>query len=142
MNDDLQQLKTVLQVLALPVTGQVHLVGDDFASIEVLVKAFDTTHHTVRTQAGAALMPEQAKTLTRLGDQLGRLRRESSSDLSSELAMRQSKDWRRVRVTAREALVRCRWKLEVPSAEVLGQLLSQRALSNSQMRTLEEKVTA
>lgn len=121
MNDDLQRLKAVLQMLALPVIGQVRLVRDDCARVEVLAEAFDATHHSVRTQLRGELMPEQARTLTRLDDQLGRLRWGSSPPLCSELAMRQSGDWRQVRMTAREALVRFNWTLEVPPAAVLSQ---------------------
>ena len=123
MNDDLQQLKAVLQLLALPVIGQVRLVEDDCA-VEDLAEAFDATHHAVRTQLGGELMPEQVRTLARLDEQLARLRRESSPPLCSELAMRQSGDWRQVRRMAREALVRFSWTLEVPPAEVLSQNFS------------------
>lgn len=88
MNDDLQQMKVILQLLALPVIGQVRLVDDDCTRVEILAEAFDATHHAVRTQLDGELMAEQARTLAELDDQLARLRRESSPQLCSELAMR------------------------------------------------------
>jgi hypothetical protein len=118
MNDDMQQLKIILQMLALPVTGQVRLVPDDCARVEALAQAFIAAHHAV--DVDSELMPEQARTLARLDNQLVRLRHESTPPLCSELALRQSGDWRQVRTMAREALVRLRWPLELPW-QVIGE---------------------
>ena len=78
MNDDLQQLKVVLQLLALPVTGQVRLVGDGCPGVEILATAFDAPYNAVQRKGASELMPEQVRTLARLDDQLSRLDRESS----------------------------------------------------------------
>jgi hypothetical protein len=114
MNDDLLQLRTILQMLALPVVGQLRLVGDDCARPGVLAHAFSVTHQAVNSQVGTQLVPEQASALARLDQQLARVRRESSLPVCSELTMRKSSDWRQVRSLAREALVHFKWTLDVP----------------------------
>jgi hypothetical protein len=120
MNDPLQQLKVALQFLALPVIGQLRLVEDDCAHAEVLAETFTAALDAVHTHAAGELMAEQAKALARLEDQLARVRQASPSRLCSELAMRESSDWRLVRMMAREALVRFGWRLEIPVGDGRG----------------------
>lgn len=112
--DDLQQLRAVLQVLALPVIGQIRLVEADCARAKLLAAAFDATHHAVHSQVGRELLPGQARALARLGHQLADLDGEYLAPICSELAMRKSSDWQKVRSLARQALVHFRWTLDVP----------------------------
>lgn len=120
MNDDLCLLKMILQTLALPVTGQVRLVADDGAPVEVLAAAFSATHQSVHTTAGTKLTSQQAHALARLEDQLANVCRESAPPLALELAMRRSSEWRQVRTMAREALVHFQWPLEVPPLALIA----------------------
>lgn len=117
MNDNMQQLKLVLQTLALPVIGQVRLVEEDCLRVDLLAETFNAAHDAVR-RVPERLTPAQVTALTRLDNQLAWLRREASPPLCSELAMRESRDWRQVRAMAREALVRFNWTLAIPPQEV------------------------
>lgn len=123
MNDATQQLKTVLQLLALPVIGQVYLVEDDCTRVNRLARAYNTAHHSFREGDDQPVAREQLKVLDRLGDQLAGLRADSASSLCSELALRTSHDWQQVRLMARAALVRFNWTLAIPSREVFGREL-------------------
>jgi hypothetical protein len=120
MIDEMQQLEAVLQMLALPVTGQVRLVPDDCNRVAALTEAFHAMHRAVLSSRGGELLPEQAHALIRLDARLDRLRLESSPPLCSELGLRASSDWRQVRVTAREALIAFRWTLALPSQDILS----------------------
>lgn len=119
MSDDLQQLRMALQMLALPVLGQVRLVDDDRTRTMVLAEAFSAAHQAVPWHVGKQLIPEQTRVLVQLDDHLARLHGESSVPVCSELAMRSSSDWRQVRSLAREALVHFRWTLDVPPQALL-----------------------
>lgn len=119
MNEDIQQLKAVLQILALPVLGQVRLVEDDCDRVDLLAAAFNTAHLSLRDGGDLPFTREQVAALTRLDDQLARLRDESSSPLCSELALRTSHDWRQIRLAARVALARFNWKIAIPSEPLL-----------------------
>lgn len=121
MNDDWQQLRHVLQVLALPVIGQVRLLEGDSTRISLLVEAFNSAHHAVNEEMGTSLTPAQKTALARLEKQLTWLCSETDSPLCSEQALRQSCEWRQVRLMARAALVHFRWPLEAPPLEALSQ---------------------
>lgn len=115
MFDHLQELKSVLQTLGLPVTGQVRLVEDDYTRIAILTDAFSAAHHAVRAEAGDDLAPEQVRLLADLDRLLVEVHRQSPTPrLCSELALRQSADWRQVRYLARATLLRFGWPLELP----------------------------
>lgn len=131
MNSRLQHLKYILQVLALPVIGQVRLIDDDDSRVEILAGAFNAGHYAVRAEVDEVLTTEQVKALVRLENRLVLLCHESSSPLCSELAMRKSSEWRQVRTMAREALIRFRWSLELPS--VRGHPLSGAANANMKL---------
>ena len=119
MVDHFQDLKYVLQTLGLPVIGQVRLVEEDCSRIDVLSGAFASAHRAVQVEAGEALTAEQIALLAQLDQRLARVQQQTQAPLCSELAMRQSADWRQVRNMAREALVRFHWTLELPPEEVL-----------------------
>lgn len=119
MNDNLQQLRTVLQALALPVIGQVHLIPDDCRRIGALIGAFNAAYPPVCAEIDAPITVAQGEILARLEAQLARLCGEAMSSLRSELSLRHSREWRQVRLMAREALVRFGWTLEAPFSETL-----------------------
>lgn len=119
MVDHLQELKTVLQTLGLPVTGQVRLLEDDCTRIAILAKAFASARRAVQAEAGDGLTIEQVALLAELDRRLDEVCRQACVPLSSELALRQSADWQQVRGTAREALRRFGWTQELPPHEVL-----------------------
>lgn len=114
MDDNLNELKNVLQLLALPVTGQVRLVRDDCTRVDQLARAFAHAHDAVRAGGDLPLTRERAGALAQLDDQLARLSGPAAQDICSELALRRSMEWRQVRTLARESLVRFDWPLEVP----------------------------
>ena len=115
----MQQLKYALQMLALPVTGQVHLIADDCTRVELLAEAFSASYHAVCAEPEAPLTPEQTVAIARLDSQLRQLSRELPWTICREAAMRKSAEWRSVRQLAREALVTFHWPLEVPSPEAI-----------------------
>jgi hypothetical protein len=120
MNDDLQQLRTALQALALPVTGQVRIAPDDCTRINALAGAFSTACPPICADTDAPLAAVQRAALARLEEQLARVCGEVTSPLCSELALRRSRAWRQVRLMAREALVRFQWPLEPPPLGAAG----------------------
>jgi hypothetical protein len=115
MNDDLQQLRHVLQALALPVIGQVRLVPDDCRRIGALIGAFNAAYPPVCAEIDAPITAAQGDALARLEAQLAQVCGEATSSLRSELALRQSREWRQVRLMARETLLGFGWTLELPS---------------------------
>lgn len=114
MDDYLDELKRVLQLLALPVTGQVHLVTDDCTRVDQLARAFGRAHDAVRANSDRPLPRERAGALAQLDDHLRQLSGPSAQEICSELSLRRSIEWRQVRTMARESLVRFDWPLEVP----------------------------
>lgn len=120
MFDHRQELKSVLQMLGLPVSGQVWLVEDDCTRIAVLTGAFTAASYAAHVEAGNALTPEQVKLLADLDRLLVELYRRSPTALCSELALRRSADWRQVRCLARAALLRFGWTLELPPGSRLA----------------------
>jgi hypothetical protein len=118
--DPLDYLQTTLCLLALPVIGQVRLVTDDCARVAVLTSAFCATHRAVHKIPKAQLTTEQALALARLDEQLAQVQRTACLQLAHELALRTSREWRQVRMMARETLVRFRWTLDLPLPGMLG----------------------
>lgn len=115
----MQQLKYALQMLALPVTGQVHLIVDDCARVELLAEAFNTSYQAVRAEPEAPLTPEQTAAMARLESRLRQIGRELPWTICREAAMRKSAEWRSVKRLAREALIAFHWPLAVPSPEAM-----------------------
>lgn len=120
MFDHRQELKSVLQMLGLPVSGQVWLVEDDCTRIAVLTGAFTAASYAAHAEAGEVLTPEQVKLLADLDRLLAEVCRRSSARPCSELALRRSADWRQVRYLARLALLRFGWTLELPPGSRLA----------------------
>jgi hypothetical protein len=118
MSERLLELKWILQTLSLPVSGQIHLIEDDCSRIERLAGAFAAAHGAVHSNTSGALTPRQASVLAQLDRRLAGVRQQSNSPLCTELAMRQSDDWREVRRMAREALLRFYWTLDLPPRDL------------------------
>ena len=114
MDKSMHELKNVLQILALPVTGQVYLLKEDCTRVEVLANTFDDTNRKIRNEDGSSLTPGRAAALARLEERLAQVRQRSPMPICSELSMRQSAGWRQVQATARETLTRFDWPLEIP----------------------------
>ena len=120
MFDYLQELKSVLQLLSLPVTGQVRLVEDDCTRIARLTGAFSAARHAVQAEADDVLTPAQVRLLADLDGLLAEVHRRTPARLCSELALRRSDDWRQVRYLSRAALLGFGWPLELPSGSGLA----------------------
>jgi hypothetical protein len=118
MSERLLELKWILQTLSLPVSGQIHLIEDDCSRIERLASAFAAVHGAVHSNTSGALTPGQASVLAQLDRRLAEVGQQSDLALRTELAMRQSDDWREVRRMAREALLRFHWTLELPPRDL------------------------
>lgn len=118
MSNRLLELKWILQTLGLPVSGQVHLFEDDCSRIERLAGAFAAAHGAVHSSMSGALTPGQTNVLVRLDRRLADVTQQGDSFVCTELAMRRSDDWRDVRRTAREALLRFDWTLDLPPRDL------------------------
>lgn len=115
----MQQLKYALQMLALPVTGQVRLIADDCTRVELLAAAFNASYRAVRAEPEAPLTLEQTAAMARIDRRLRQISRESPWTICREAALRKSAEWRSVKQLAREALVSFHWPLEVPPPEAM-----------------------
>lgn len=111
----LRQLQHILQLLALPIRAQVHLVEDDCTRTRQLTRAFRATYLRVHTEQAVSLAADQIRALDRLDIHLEQLSQDYALTLCSELAMRESHAWRRTRLMAREALIGFGWDLALPS---------------------------
>lgn len=121
----LDHLQTTLCLLALPVTGQVRLVADDRARVAILTGAFCATHRAIHSVPNARLTAEQALALARLDHHLAHVQQTACLPQVNDLALRTSREWRQVRLMARQALVRFRWTLDLPPPLLLGSIWQQ-----------------
>lgn len=76
-------MKYILQMLALPVIGQVRLIADDYTRVALLSAEFNACYHALRADAGRRLTPRQVNTLIRLDNRLRQLCRQSPSQYES-----------------------------------------------------------
>lgn len=114
MNRSVQQLKYALQTLALPVTAQLQLHACDGCRVEELALSFDRWQRKAQSGLNGGLTCEQMEALNRLDQKLLKLSGSRFKPSWSELSLRQSADWREVRMMAREALLTFNWPLDVP----------------------------
>lgn len=119
MDMNLQQLKGALQMLALPITAQVHLDKYKVGRVERLRKSFSDKHRLVRTEMADQLTWEQKEVLIRLEGLLFCMNPGMDWLVWSEETLRRNTDWRQVRAYAREALIRFNWPLDLPSGNLL-----------------------
>ncbi|HZD10939.1 MAG TPA: hypothetical protein VE553_06325 [Candidatus Binatia bacterium] len=115
MDEKLEEMKVILQTLALPVIGQVTLLKEDCTRVALLAGAFDAAHQALQAGGVESLSMAQYGALERLDRQLTAVGRPARSSVCSELSMRQSPEWQEVRTTARETLIRFEWRLEIPA---------------------------
>lgn len=114
MNRSVQQLQYALQTLALPVTAQLRLHPCDGCRVEELALAFDRWQTKVRRELKETLTVEQEEALNRLDRKLLMLSGSRNKPVWSDVALRQSSEWRQVRAMARETLAKFGWPLDVP----------------------------
>ena len=114
MNRRVQQLQYALQMLALPVTAQLHLHGSKECQVEEVADIFNVSHQQARQALCDQLTGDQGLILTQLEQRLRLLIRSGQKPAWQETALRSSAEWRQIRGLARRALTRFDWPLEVP----------------------------
>lgn len=114
MDTNLQQLKSALQMLALPITAQVHLDKNEVGRVERLRKLFQERHHFIQVEMADQLTPEQKQALAQLDSLLFCLNPGMSWLVWPEERLRRNAAWRKVRTCARKALIQFGWPLELP----------------------------
>lgn len=118
-NGKWKELRTLLQIVALPVTGQMRLVSNDCCRLELLARKLRSWRRELPAELAATLTPEQEDVLAQLERQLARTCREPVSPRWTERAMRRSAGVREARRLARAALLRFGWWLELPAHDLL-----------------------
>lgn len=122
MDANLQQLKGVLQMLALPITAQVHLVKNEVGRVERLRILFQDRHCLILARMAEQLTQDQKLALAQLDNTLFCLNPGNKWLVWSEDKLRCNADWQRVRACARAVLVRFNWPLDLPSADLFDDL--------------------
>ena len=117
-----EQLRNLLQLVALPVTGQVHFLADDCCRMEFLARALRAWRRELPVELATTLNLNQERVLAQLERHLADACRERTSPFWTDRAMRQSQGCRQARRMAREALLKFGWVLEVPPQEALYSL--------------------
>ncbi len=123
MDMNLQQLKGTLQMLALPITAQVHLDQNEVGRVERLGKNFRDRYRFIQYQMTDQLTAEQKVVLARLDCLLAGMNLSSNRLVWSEDTLRRNAAWREVRKIAREALLHFNWPLDLPT-DTLWQIQS------------------
>lgn len=118
MDMNLQQLKDALQILALPIKAQVYLDQNEVGRVERLRNLFRSRYCLVHCELNGHLSQEQKQVLDRLDGLLFGMNPESYWLVWSEEKLRNNANWRKVRVSARKALIRFNWPLELPSKHI------------------------
>ncbi len=111
MNQQQNQLRTVLQALALPVTGQLRLYPYEACTVNRLIEEFEDLKPLFVAEFGDGLTESQVAVLNLLHQDLLRVCLEH---ICSDVALRRSGMWRRVRLLARSALLAFGWPLVLP----------------------------
>jgi hypothetical protein len=114
-----QQLKYSLQLLALPVSGQVRLGDDSCDKMETVLQAFNELHQTACAALRQQLTPEQAILLAQIESSFLWLRQDAGRSTWSDTTIRRSAEWRRIRYLARKTLVAFGWALDLPPADAM-----------------------
>lgn len=114
-----QQLKYSLQLLALPVTAQIHLGDTGCLKVAFVAQAFESLHQEICAELVQQLTSEQAAVLARMEKILAWLRLGTDSWLWSDAALRKSAEWRQLRRLAREALVAFGWAMDLPPPDAM-----------------------
>ncbi|MCA9899122.1 MAG: hypothetical protein H6654_03030 [Ardenticatenaceae bacterium] len=110
MNTQQSELRAVLQALALPVSGQLRLYPNDACKVSRLIQEFEQSEP--RFVAGTdCLTNAQKEVLASLHRDLLRV---CLDHTCTDVALRRSDVWRRVRLLARSALLAFNWPLALP----------------------------
>jgi hypothetical protein len=118
MDMNLQLLKDALQMLALPITAQIHLDQNEVGRVERLRKLFIDGYCLVRYELNGQLSWEQKRVLSQIDSLLFGMNPGMNWLVWSEEKLRRNAAWRKVRAYAREALVQFNWPLELPSGDL------------------------
>lgn len=110
MNTQQNQLQSVLQALALPVTGQLRLYPNDACKVSRLIQEFEQFEPVFVAEA-VCLTEAQKEVLASLRRDLMRV---CLDHACTDVALRRSEVWRRVRLLARAALLAFNWPLVFP----------------------------
>ncbi|GJM40103.1 MAG: hypothetical protein DHS20C20_03850 [Ardenticatenaceae bacterium] len=113
MNTQKNELQTVLQALALPVTGQLRLYPHEACKVSKLIQAFEQSEPKFLATWEICLNEAQRAVLGSLRQDLMHICLEPDH-VCTDVALRQSEKWRRVRLLARSALVTFGWPLSLP----------------------------
>ena len=114
-----QQLKYSLQLLALPVTAQIHLDDTGCVKVKIIAQAFERLHQEICAELVHQLTSEQAAVLTRMEKILAWLRLGTDSWIWSDAALRKSAEWRHLRKLARESLLAFGWAMDLPPRDAM-----------------------
>ena len=110
MNTQSNELRAVLQALALPVTGQLRLYPNEACKVSRLIQEFEQSE-PLFVAAADCLTVAQKEVLASLRRDLMRV---CLDHTCTDVALRRSDVWRRVRLLARSALVAFNWPLALP----------------------------
>jgi hypothetical protein len=111
MNQQQNQLRTVLQALALPVTGQLRLYPNEACKVSRLIQEFEQFEPVFVAEAADDLTVGQKAVLASLHHDLMRV---CLDHTCTDVALRRSEVWRHVRLLARSALLAFNWPLALP----------------------------
>ena len=113
MNNQQNQLRSVLQALALPVTGQLRLYPNEACKVDRLIWAFEQAEPLFLAKWDGCLTETQQAVLASLRHDLLKVC-EQTDHACTDVALRRSEEWRRVRLLARSALLAFDWPLALP----------------------------
>ena len=112
MNTQQNELRSVLQALALPVTGQLRLYPNEACKVSRLIQEFEQFEPLFVTEAAGGLTEAQVAMLASLRQELMRVCFEHTC---TDVVLRRSEVWRRVRQLARSALLAFNWPMVLPA---------------------------
>lgn len=113
MSTHSSELRAVLQALALPVTGQLRLYPHDACKVSRLIQAFEQSEPLFLAEWETSLTEPQRAVLASLRQDLMTVCLEADH-ACTDVSLRQSVLWRRVRMLARSALLAFNWPLALP----------------------------
>ena len=111
MNSQENELRSILQALALPVTGQLRLYPHDACKVSRMIQEFEQSEPLFLAEWDSCLTEAQQAVLASLRQDLMRV---CLDHTCSDVALRRSDVWRRVRLLARSALLAFNWPLALP----------------------------
>ncbi|WP_420642790.1 hypothetical protein [Candidatus Leptofilum sp.] len=113
MNSQKSELRAILQALALPVTGQLRLYPNEACKVSRLIQEYEQSEPQFLAIWETSLNESQQAVLGSLRHDLMQICL-GADHACTDLALRQSARWQRVRVLARSALVTFGWPLALP----------------------------